>query len=104
MIKIVLPVMHYRAMAIFPVIFFKERKDLQNKILINHERIHFAQQMELLFILFYIIYILNYFINLLRYLKHDKAYRNIIFEKEAYENQNDLNYLSVRRNWNYLYI
>jgi hypothetical protein len=60
----------------------------------NHEFIHFRQQIELLIIPFYILYLLNYLINLIRYHKHTEAYRNILFEREAYENDSNLSYLS----------
>jgi hypothetical protein len=63
----------------------------------NHEFIHFRQQIELLIIPFYILYLLNYLINLTRYHNHIEAYRNILFEREAYENDINLSYLSERR-------
>ncbi len=54
----------------------------------NHEFIHFRQQIELLIIPFYILYLLNYLINLIRYHNH---------MREAYENDSNLCYLSERR-------
>jgi len=52
---------------------------------------------------FFVIYFLNYIWNLLRYgFNHDEAYRNIIFEKEAYENQDNIEYLSKRKSFQYL--
>ena len=66
-------------------------------ILINHEKIHFRQQLELLIIPFYILYILNYLINLIRYKNHDQAYFQIVFEKEAYACDRNLEYLQHRR-------
>lgn len=63
----------------------------------NHEFIHFRQQIELLILPFYIIYILNYLINLILYHNHQQAYRNILFEREAYENDAKLNYLADRK-------
>jgi uncharacterized radical SAM superfamily protein len=65
------------------------------KRLINHERIHLIQQLECLIVPFYILYIGHYFINRLKY-KHDEAYRNVIFEKEAYKNMYKLDYLKNR--------
>lgn len=56
---------------------------LQTRI-INHERIHFYQCMELGIVGFYILYILNFIINIFYYLDVNKAYRNICFEREAY--------------------
>ena len=67
-------------------------------IKLNHENIHFAQGKELLFVGFWILYALNYIINLIVY-KFDKrkAYKNIIFEKEAYKMEGITNYLSKRK-------
>ncbi|AFD55134.1 hypothetical protein RA0C_0118 [Riemerella anatipestifer ATCC 11845 = DSM 15868] len=65
----------------------------------NHEKIHLRQQLELLILPFFVWYGLNYLWNLIKYKNHREAYRNIIFEQEAYENQNDLEYLKNRKLW-----
>ena len=58
----------------------------------RHEgNIHWPQQLELLIIFFYILYGLEWFIKLFIYGK--KAYRNISFEREAYDNDDDPNYV-----------
>ena len=80
-------------MAIFPFILLKSASFKSDIEIINHEKIHLRQQLELLIFPFYIIYLLNYLINLIQYKKHDLAYRNIVFEKEAYDHEADLNYL-----------
>lgn len=91
-----------QGMAIFPVIFVK-RWDLKtNAVLINHEKIHFKQQLELLLVFFYILYLLNYVINLVKYKNHHTAYMNICFEKEAYRHEKDLNYLTNRKLFNWI--
>ena len=57
----------------------------------RHEaNIHWPQQLELLIIFFYILYLLEWFIKFFIYGK--KAYRNISFEREAYHFDNDVNY------------
>ena len=93
----------YIGITIFPFIFIgKQYKNRTN--LINHERIHFQQQIELLVLPFFILYFGNYLINLFKYrFNHNKAYYNIIFEKEAYKNENNLNYLKVRKRYNYVF-
>ncbi len=68
-----------------------------DKYVINHERIHTAQQRELLFVPFYILYLIEWFIRLLHYRNGHKAYRNISFEREAYANGHNLNYLNSRK-------
>jgi hypothetical protein len=67
---------------------------------INHESIHIAQQGELLVIPFYVLYILEYFIKLFFYGK--KAYYNISFEREAYKNEYNMDYLRTRKSYAWL--
>ena len=67
---------------------------------INHESIHIKQQEELLIIPFYVLYILEWFIKLFFYGK--KAYYNISFEREAYNNERDLEYLNNRKKYNWI--
>ncbi len=87
-------------MAVFPLIFIKEElSENRKKLLLNHERIHIRQQVELLVLPFYLFYIFNYLFNLIRYANHDKAYRNIIFEKEAFANEGNMDYLRKRKIW-----
>ena len=85
-------------MAIFPFILLKSARLKNDQEIINHEKIHLRQQLELLVFPFYILYLLNYLVNLVRYKKHDLAYRNIVFEREAYSYESDLNYLK-NGNW-----
>lgn len=87
----------YSAMAVYPFILVKKEAMKQNAILIHHEKIHHRQQLELLIVPFYLLYLFNYLYNLLRYRNHYKAYREIIFEREAFQMDNDLDYLSRRK-------
>ncbi|MBK8845417.1 MAG: hypothetical protein IPO27_02215 [Bacteroidetes bacterium] len=66
-------------------------------ILLNHERIHLRQQIELLVLPFYVLYLLHYLVNLLRYQNHQLAYENIFFEREAFENESNPQYLKHRK-------
>ena len=84
-------------MALFPFILVKRVSYKDDKTLINHEKIHLIQQIELLLVFFYLFYILHYFFNLLRYRDHKKAYMNIVFEREAFTMDNDLLYLKGRK-------
>ena len=92
----------YSAMAIYPFIFIKKKEMENDTVLIYHERIHHRQQLELLIIPFYILYLFNYLLNLLRYKNHYKAYREIIFEREAYTMENDFEYLNRRKTFGIL--
>ncbi len=92
---------NYIGITLFPFIILcssvKKTNKLKKKIIVNHERIHLAQQKEMLVLPFYVVYLLSYFINLVKYRNHNKAYRNIVFEKEAYSNEKNLNYLETRK-------
>ena len=87
----------YSAIALYPFILIKRSELWDNAELIHHEKIHHRQQLELLLVGFYILYGINYLFNLLRYRTHYKAYREIIFEREAFAMDKDLNYLKSRK-------
>ncbi|MGB5417730.1 hypothetical protein [Algibacter sp.] len=92
----------YTGMTIFPFVFLKSKHLKDNQVLINHEKIHLKQQLELLIIPFYIFYGLEFLFRLIQYKNWQKAYRNISFEREAYLNQNNLEYLQNRSIWRFL--
>ena len=103
MISLRIPFISRKAIAFFPFVFFKDRKGQSDLVLVNHEKIHLAQQLELLVIPFYLIYVVNYLYNLISTCDRDAAYRNIIFEKEAYSMQGDPSYLNNRKPYSFLY-
>lgn len=90
------------AMAIYPFMFFKSADLKSDQLIINHEKIHFKQQIELLILPFYLLYLLNYCVNLLRYRDRRKSYLYICFEKEAYAHDHNLNYLKGRRLYSWI--
>lgn len=92
----------YRGMTVFPFVFVREKKADDFAVLLNHERIHLTQQLELLVLPFFIWYGLDYLVQLIRYRDRSKAYRNIVFEREAYAKEKDLDYLKSRPLWNFL--
>lgn len=47
------------------------------------------------------LYLCNYIYNLFVYRNHKNAYRNIYFEKEAYDNETNLDYIKTRKKYNY---
>lgn len=73
-----------------------------DKYVINHERIHDAQQKELLYIPFYLFYIIEWLIRLIKYKNSNRAYKNISFEREAYKYGNDLTYLKNRKPYSWI--
>ena len=92
----------YSGLAVFPFVFVKKRTDTQNAAFVNHERIHLRQQLELLFFPFFIWYVLEFFIRMFQYKNKNLAYRNISFEREAYANERNLDYLKQRHFWAFL--
>ena len=85
------------AMALYPFMLFKSKSQQADRLLINHEKIHFRQQLELLILPFYILYLLHYLLNRLKYKNHDQAYMQICFEREAYTYDRDMTYLGKRK-------
>jgi hypothetical protein len=88
-------------MALFPFILLRDQRMKDNDILLNHERIHLRQQAELLVLPFYLWYVTEYFIRLCICHSKKEAYHDISFEREAYSNDKNLNYLNGRPVWNF---
>ena len=87
------------AIALFPILITSLPKKEVSPELINHENIHFKQQLECLLIGFYFIYIGEFLFYMLRFKNWDRAYKYISFEKEAYENETNLDYLRTRKSF-----
>ena len=85
----IIPFKGCKAITIWPFIFVREKCSF-NEVDLNHEKIHGKQQLELLIIFFYLIYLVEWII---------KGYRNISFEREAYSNENNLDYLKTRKHY-----
>lgn len=79
-------------MAVYPFIFWRSEYVIDS-MTINHEKIHFEQQKEMLCIFFYILYL--YF-----HLKY--GYRNNPFEQEASRNEFNLRYIKTRKRWSWI--
>lgn len=90
------------AMALYPFMIFKKQALKGSKVIINHEKVHFKQQQELLIVFFYPLYFLHYLINLVKYRNHHQAYFQICFEKEAYANERNFGYLQYRKSYAWL--
>jgi hypothetical protein len=86
----------FRGLTFFPFVFLMNKEDVLDKVFVNHEKIHLRQQLELLVLLFYVWYVMEFLIRWIITKDKNVAYRNISFEKEAYTNEKDLNYLKSR--------
>ncbi|MBY0487021.1 MAG: hypothetical protein K2P85_07550 [Flavobacteriaceae bacterium] len=91
----------FRGLTFYPFVFLADKDDKLNTIFINHEKIHIRQQLELLVLPFYVMYFTEYLFRLIQYKDNKKAYFNISFEREAYANEKDLNYLKSRSFWRF---
>lgn len=91
----IIPFKGFAAINIFGVLFARKDSHL-NVYTLNHESIHTAQIKELGYILFYLIYFVEW---LVRLTQKGNAYRNISFEREAYSHEYDLKYLSNRHRY-----
>jgi len=92
--KLMSVVIDVYAITLFPFIISKEEMDADT---LNHETIHIHQQMELIVIGFYLLYAYYYLVGLAKYKDKQKAYYMIPFEQEAYEYDNQLDYLETRK-------
>jgi hypothetical protein len=92
----------YKGITLWPLLLVKDKEYVKDLVFMNHEHIHAAQQKELLVLFFYIGYAMDYLIQLVKVKNHHKAYRNCVFEREAYSNEADLNYLNSRKLWSFL--
>lgn len=96
----------FAAINLFGIIIGRKEYGNLSKKELNHEKIHSRQVLELLWIFFYLFYFLEWFVRLIQYRNTIAAYYNISFEREAYCNDKNLDYLKNRK-WyaflNYMY-
>lgn len=81
------------AITLWPFVFIR---DEGNEITVRHETIHIKQYNELLVIGFLAIYLYDWLKGVIKYRDTQRAYYQIRFEQEAYENQKDPSYLASR--------
>ena len=94
----IIPFKGYAAINLFGSIFARRGAVISEKTL-NHERIHTAQMKEMLYIPFYVWYVIEW---LIRLFGKGNPYRNISFEREAFDNDDDLTYLATRKRFAWL--
>lgn len=122
----VIPFPGYRAINLFGVVFVRGSRPL-SEVTINHESIHTKQITDVLLltltpflVLFFLIgklwlvlplwissyygvYLTEWLIRLVVYkFNSKKAYRSLSFEREAYDNEKDLDYLKNRKRFSFV--
>lgn len=98
-----LPIKNFVAINLFGIIFARKEYKYLSKQELNHEKIHTAQLVELLGIFYYPVYFTEWIIRLIQYRDPLKAYQNISFEREAYANDANLNYLKKRKLFSFVH-
>ena len=96
-----IPLKGFVALTLWPWIFVREDKSAKfTPMAKRHEETHARQQLECLFVVFLIIYCLEWAVKL-PFCKFDsnRAYMSISFEQEAYEHQEEIYYNDVRRHF-----
>jgi hypothetical protein len=91
-----------QGMALFPFILLAKPELRHNPQLMRHERIHHRQQIELFILPFYIAYLGQYFYFRLKGYTHDRAYRALCFEREAFTQDTNPEYLRRRVPFSFL--
>lgn len=93
---------NYVGLTLWPFIILKEKSYREDAVLINHERIHLKQQLELFILFFYLWYLGEWIFRTLLYMNSYRAYQNISFEREAYAHEKDLGYVDRRKPYSFL--
>ena len=88
-----IPFQGYKAINLFGILFVRGNARI-NERTIRHESIHTAQMKEMWYVFFYLWYVIEWIIRLFM---EGNAYRNISFEKEAYNNEDNIIYLESRK-------
>ena len=91
----------FKALTVCPFVFVRsDQKKNFRKADDRHEATHALQQIECIWIFFFIIYGLEYIIKLpCCKFDTDRAYMSISFEQEAYEHQAEVGYNNVRKHY-----
>ena len=89
----------FGAINLFGVLFAKQKMKLTPEVL-NHEMIHTCQMRELGYVPFYIVYVVEWLIRMAQHRgKLYDAYYAISFEREAYANGSNPDYITHRRHF-----
>lgn len=97
----IIPFKGYLAITIFPWIFIrKELKSKYTEEVHRHETTHGYQQLELLWLLFFVWYVVEWFLKIpFCGFSGKRAYKSISFEREAFDHENDADYNDNRKHY-----
>lgn len=97
----IIPPRGFTYVNIFGVLFTRRDKPISD-VTLNHELIHTEQMKEMLYVFFYICNLIEWLVRLIILRDSHKAYRAISFEREAYDNQENLAYREGRKRYSWL--
>lgn len=95
----IIPFKGFKCINLFGILFVR-KGCLMSRQDLNHEAIHTAQMRELGYLPFYLLYLMEWVWHLLRQWDCKAAYHAISHEREAYDNQQNLDYLKTRKPYN----
>lgn len=99
----IIPFKGFSAINLFGILFVRNGVKMTERA-IQHESIHSKQMKELLWVGFYLWYIIEWVIRLFWYGFNKQAYYNISFEREAYANEKDSDYLTKKKRPSYAFL
>lgn len=97
-----IPIPGFKCLTIWPFVFMRKLSGPRGEytdVDRQHEGVHGEQQKELLVVLFFVIYLLEWLVRLIIYRDGWEAYKNISFEQEAFLYEQDAGYLSRRKHY-----
>lgn len=86
------------AITLYPFII---SRDEMSEDTLQHETIHILQQKELFVVFFYILYVWDWLVGVIKYKDKEKAYFQIRFEQEAYDKMFEKDYLVTRKKYSW---
>lgn len=102
--SVIIPFKGYIALTLYPWVFIRtELKKKYTPTVNRHETTHGLQQIETVWIFFLLIYLIEYIIKFfICGFNHNRAYRSISFEQEAYHNQGNVSYNETRKHYSWI--
>ena len=102
----IIPFKGFQAVNLFGVLFVRKDRvfasEEEYQTTLRHEAIHTKQMQELGYLPFYLLYAIEWLVRWAVYKDATRAYFNISFEREAYANQDKLDYNKGRKRYVFL--
>lgn len=98
-----IPYVGFCALYFFGLLFVRECCRITERLL-RHESIHHEQAKEMLFVGFYVWYLVEWVVRVaVQLCGGPSAYYSISFEREAYSNEDDVDYLHTRKHYAWMH-